>query len=335
MNYSLNAGEWNSVFAVPSSVVDKYIKLADAGSLKLLLYLLRHGGRIFTDAQLKEALGFRREGELEDAAVFWVQRGIIRAESGSLRAATEDTVQEVLPEMQAEPATKKATSSARAVSDNAAVIYTASDIAERIKNDSAIAYLFSEAQKLYGRLLRQPESRTVLLLVDHYGLPAEVAAMLLKYCFKIEKTSSGYIQSVAQTWADDGINDIQQADTRLAKLEKRFSVEEKLREAMELKTKFSSNQLNYIKIWTEDWDFNLDMIMLAYEATLDNTGGMSFRYTNKVLENWKAAGITTPEGVKQAQESRRPASAKKPKEGAGSSLDVDDVMQDILQKYRS
>ena len=28
MNYSLNAGEWNSVFAVPASVVDKYIKIA-------------------------------------------------------------------------------------------------------------------------------------------------------------------------------------------------------------------------------------------------------------------------------------------------------------------
>ena len=42
MNYSLDAGAWNSVFAVPSSVVDKYIKLADGASLKLLLYLLRH-----------------------------------------------------------------------------------------------------------------------------------------------------------------------------------------------------------------------------------------------------------------------------------------------------
>ena len=335
MNYSLNAGEWNSVFAVPSGVVDKYIKLADGGSLKLLLYLLRHGGKIFTDAQLKEALGFRREGELEDAAVFWVQRGIIRAENGSLSAAAEEAVQEILPEMQEAPVVKKTAASARSVSDSGSVIYTAGDIAERIKNDSAIAYLFSEAQKLYGRLLRQPESRTVLLLVDHYGLPAEVAAMLLKYCFKIEKTSIGYIQNVAQTWADDGITDIQQADIRLAKLEKRFSTEEKLREAMELKTKFSPNQLNYIKTWTEEWDFSTDMIMLAYDLTLDNTGGMSFKYTNKILENWRSAGITTKEGVQQEREARKGSSGKKPSESTVSSLDVDDVMQDILQKYRS
>ena len=68
MNYSLNAGEWNSVFAVPSSVVDKYIKIAGGNSLKLLLFLLRHGGESFSEKELKEALGFRLEGELEDAA---------------------------------------------------------------------------------------------------------------------------------------------------------------------------------------------------------------------------------------------------------------------------
>ena len=53
MNYSLDAGAWSSVFAVPASVVDKYIKLADEASLKLLLYLLRHGGESFTEEQLR------------------------------------------------------------------------------------------------------------------------------------------------------------------------------------------------------------------------------------------------------------------------------------------
>ena len=71
MKYSLNAGEWNSVFAVPSSVVDKYIKIAGGNSLKLLLYLLRHGGESFSEKELKDALGFRMEGELEDAAHFF------------------------------------------------------------------------------------------------------------------------------------------------------------------------------------------------------------------------------------------------------------------------
>lgn len=336
MNYSLSAGDWNSVFAVPSSVVDKYIKLAGGGSLKLLLFLLRHGGEIFTDTQLKEALGFRRDGELEDAALFWVQRGIIRADNGSLTAAADDApIQETLPEVEL-PAVQplKTSSSIRIANNDGAAIYTAADVAGRISSDSAIQYLFAEAQKLYGRLIKQPESRTILMLVDHYGLPAEVAVMLLKYCFKIGKTSSGYIQSVAQSWADDSITTVAQADALLSRLEKRHTIEEQLRKAMDMKTKFTQKQLNFITVWSEDWSFSADMILLAHELTVDNTGSMSFSYTNKILENWKAAGIYTKQAAQQESASRK--SAKKPaEESAASSVNVSGVMQDIMQKYRS
>lgn len=335
MNYSLNAGEWSSVFAVPSSVVDKYIKLASGDALKLLLFLLRHGGKIFSENELKEALGFRKTGELEDAAVFWVQRGIIRADNGSLTAAADDvSVQETLPEITTEPAAPKVASSVRRINDESAAIYTSTDIAGRIQSDPAINYLFTEAQALYGRMLKQPESRMVLMLVDHYGLPAEVAAMLLKYCFKVEHTTPSYIQAVAQSWADDGINNIAEADRCLAKLEKRHLIEEQLRSAMELKTKFSQKQLNFIKKWSEEWSFNADMIMLAYELTLDNTGGMNFSYTNKILENWNAAGICTVDAAK-AENASGKRSAKTAKSETASSFDVGDVMEDIIQKYRS
>lgn len=334
MKYSLNAGEWNNVFAIPSSVVDKYIKLASAGSLKLLLFLLRHGGKSFTDEELRDALGFRREGELEDAALFWVQRGIIRYDNTSLAAAAEEeALQEELPEMDAQPV--KISTSARNVNDTSAAVYTASDIADRINTDQAVRYLFSEAQTLYGRLLKQPESRTILMLVDHYGLPAEVAAMLLKYCFKIGKTTVGYIQTIAQSWSDDGIHTIAEADERLTLLERRFATEEKLRTAMELKTKFSAKQLAFIKVWSEEWAFSTDMIMLAYDITLDKTGGMNFNYTNKILENWKAAGISTKEAVQAENEARRNTKNAGSRNESSSSIDMDDVMMDVMKKYRS
>ncbi len=334
MKYSLNAGEWNSVFAVPASVVDRYIKIASAGSLKLLLFLMRHGGKSFTDTELKDALGFRREGELEDAALFWVQRGIIRYDNTSLAAAAEEMPeQQTLPEMEEAP--KRSSSSVRAVTDSSAAIYTAADIADRINTDKAVSYLFREAQTLYGRLLKQPESRTILMLVDHYDLPAEVAAMLLKYCFKIGKTSSGYLQTVAQTWSDDGIRTIAQADERLAKLEHRFAAEEKLRAAMHLTTKFSQKQLNFIRVWTEDWEFSVDMIMHAYDITLDNTGSMNFSYTNKVLENWHAAGIRTKEAADEESKAHKTAAKKQTTEENTSSFNVDDIMQDVMSKYRS
>ncbi len=332
MNYSLNAGEWNSVFAIPTSVVDKYIKLASAGSLKLLLFLMRHGGKSFTDVQLRDALGFRREGELEDAALFWVQRGIITADGSSLTAASDELpAQIVLPEVGEIPEKKTST---KAVTEKAAMIYTPADIADRINTDKAIAFLFSEAQALYGRLLKHPESRCILMLVDHYGLPAEVAALLLKYCFKIGKKSTGYIESVAQSWSDEGIHTASEADALLSKLEQRFSAEEKLREEMELTTKFSPNQSAYIKTWTDDWEFTTEMIIHAYYITVDQTGKAKFSYMNTILERWKNAGIRTKEAaIKDSQEYRNKQSKPACRDDGNSSIDMGDIMSDVMNQY--
>lgn len=334
MNYSLDAGAWNSVFAVPTSVVDKYIKLADGASIKLLMYLLRHGGESFTEEQLKNALGIRRDGELEDAAMFWFQRGIIRMDEGTL-IPTDDSAQERLPEMEsAEPEQKP--SSIRKVSDtgSGAVIYTSRDIAQRINTDSAVNFLFKEVQGLYGRVLKTTESRMVLQLTDFYGLPAEVAVMLLKYCFRVGKTTPNYILATAQDWVNENIRTVSEADAHLLKLEKRFSVEENLRRAMDMKTKFSPNQLTYIKTWSEDWGFAEDMIILAYEITLDKTGSLNFSYTNKILENWKNSGIFNTADAKRESEERRGKSAKKKPDSSSSSIDMDDVMEELRRQYQ-
>lgn len=334
MNYSLDAGAWNSVFAVPTSVVDKYIKLADGASIKLLMYLLRHGGESFTEEQLKNALGIKRDGELEDAAMFWFQRGIIRMDEGTL-IPTDDSAQERLPEMESAESEQKS-SSIRKVADtgSGAVIYTSRDIAQRINTDSAVNFLFKEVQALYGRVLKTTESRMVLQLTDFYGLPAEVAVMLLKYCFRVGKTTPNYILATAQDWVNENIRTVSEADAHLLKLEKRFSVEENLRRAMDMKTKFSPNQLTYIKTWSEDWGFAEDMIILAYEITLDKTGSLNFSYTNKILENWKNSGIFNTADAKRESEERRGKSAKKKPDSSSSSIDMDDVMEELRRQYQ-
>ena len=340
MNYSLDAGAWNSVFAVPSSVVDKYIKLADGASLKLLLYLLRHGGDSFTEEQLRDALNIKRDGELEDAAMFWFQRGIVRMDEGTL-VPTDDSAQERLPEV-TEPEPEKApagVSSLRKVAvNNGSAIYTAGDIAQRIKTDGAIEFLFREVQQLYGRPLKNPESRVVIQLTDFYGLPAEVAIMLMKYCFRIGKTTQNYILTTAQDWVNENIRTVEEADQHLQKLEKRYSIEEHLRQAMDMKTTFSPNQLNYIKTWTEEWGFGEEMIILAYQITLDNKGSLNFNYTNKILENWKKAGVYTTDDAKRNNEEFRDKFRKKPdsssNSGGESSIDMDDVMEELRKQYQ-
>ena len=42
MSVKINLGAWNSVFAVPSRIVDEGLKFSDGVKLKVLLYVLRN-----------------------------------------------------------------------------------------------------------------------------------------------------------------------------------------------------------------------------------------------------------------------------------------------------
>ncbi len=329
MKYSLNAGEWNSVFAVPSSVVDKYIRLAGGNTLKLLLFLLRHGGEEFTEEALNAELGFRERGELEDAALFWIQRGIIRYDNGGgLTAAHESNVNE----------TKTAEVSPALPKSKPVVVKPANvssgEVADRISKDKELEMLFKEAELLYAHPLRQRENQLVISLVDHYGLTVGVALMLLKYCFKSGKTSPSYIQTVAADWAAEEIDTIELANARILSLEKQNGVEERLREAMEMTTKLSVKMRRYIKTWTEDWGFDENMVMLAYEKTIDQISEWKPEYANKILESWKNEGIRSPAAAEETAQLRKKKTVSVAA-SSSSSFDMNDVMSKIKNRYKN
>lgn len=340
MDYSLNAGDWNKVFAVPSSVVDKYIKLASGNALKLLLFLTRHGGETFTAEILRAELGFEETGELEDAALFWVQRGIIKADSAKSvfkPSSAESPMPQPEPELPEPPQEKK--TSARKLSP-----LSNGEIAKSIENSPELKTLFDEAEKMFARPLNQRERETISDLSGNYGFPCPVSLMMLNYCFKIGKATPAYISKVAENWASEEIMTVQLADEKIRALEKRDSIEKRICEAMGLNSKISANMRSFIKVWAVDWGFGEDMIMLAYNKTLDATGKWNASYANKILESWKNGGITTPETAQKADEEFKKANAPKKTSPAkvpvtagasnNSSLDIDGFMSQIMNNYK-
>lgn len=342
MEYSLNAGEWNKVFAVPSSVVDKYIKIASGNSLKLLLYLMRHGGEYFTAEVLRAELGFEEIGELEDAVQFWVQRGIIRTKStknavvANAVAEQDGDLQIALPDIPAKEDKKPVRKAKPAVLSNGS-------IAESINSSPEVKMLVDESEKMFGRLLKNSERQTIVQLVEHYGLPCDVALMLVGYCFKVGKAAPAYISKVAEDWANEGIMTVQLADEKISNLEKQSGIENRICEKLGLQNITQSNR-EYIKTWAADWQFGEEMIMLAYQKTVDSIGKWTFPYANKVLENWKLNGVLTPAQAKKFDEEfKNPTGrnnykqAKKPvikDEDKKSSFDVDKVMSRVMKNYK-
>ncbi|MEG2074777.1 MAG: DnaD domain protein, partial [Angelakisella sp.] len=88
----------------------------------------------------------------------------------------------------------------------------------------------------------------------------------------------------------------------------------------------SAKEKNYIATWFGDYGFDTDLIKLAYEKTVDNTGKVAFPYIHKILSQWHTNGIRTVEGAE------REMNAKQPRKGAeDASFDLRDIERVMSQ----
>lgn len=93
MSYTVNLGCWGSIFAVPTDVVDKYLKIAGSAQLKVLLWILRHSGEQFDADTVAAALNMG-SFDVKDCLEFWVSFGVIAENNGTITpgAAAEQTL---------------------------------------------------------------------------------------------------------------------------------------------------------------------------------------------------------------------------------------------------
>ena len=200
--------------------------------------------------------------------------------------------------------------------------YSPKELALYIKNQD-IKKLFDSAQKKLGKLLSQQDMSLLFGFHDWLGLPIDVIELLLSYCTTNGHKGMRYIEKVALGWAEEGVNTVEKAAEYIALRKTGFRA---------ILQAFGQNRLpvaaeeNYMKKWVQAYQFPMDVIKLACERTVLQTGKASFAYADRILENWKKAGVASVGDVeaqdkafaaKKAQNTEKPApqqNAPKPKQ---------------------
>lgn len=95
MSYTVNLGCWGSIFAVPTDVVDKYLKISGSAQLKVLLYILRHSGEQFDIETIAEYLNMGTF-DVKDCIEFWSSFNVIAVNNDVITPA-RGQVQTVAP----------------------------------------------------------------------------------------------------------------------------------------------------------------------------------------------------------------------------------------------
>lgn len=325
MEYQMNLGVWNSVFVVPSAVVDDHLKLAGAAQLKVLLWFLRHAGETVSVNDIAAALTMQ-EVDVKDSLQYWVHTGVVKISENTILPVQEEksenhsviktvkeennnSVFEPKPVQNEEPASvpvsekTEKNKSARALSSPTKP--DAKYVAKRIDEDETIRYLMDSAENILGRMTSPDEKATFLMIHESDGLPVDVILMLMQYAAEIGKLNARYIEKTAINWADDEITTLAAAEKKIQQLTNGRNAAKIIQNIFGLDDHSPTpKEINFAERWLNEWKFSKEMLRFAYEICVDATSKYIPTYVNKILSKWYESGIDTLEKAQLDQLSK-------------------------------
>ena len=303
MSYKINLGEWNRIFAVPYSVADNLIKLASGDFIKVLLVLLSRADQELSNKELCDLSGVSLDN-VNDAVLFWVDKGILSANESAL--APSNNINTSAPFVETKEIRKQKTKkeSSVKIKSNAPVRLTGSELSKRINKTVELKWLIGETEKMFGRFLTPIETSTLVSMFDYANMPADLIVMIIEYCVSIDRANLRFIEKTAYSWLDLGIDDHKKVENHITELVTNRNNESLIKTAFGIWDRnLSSKEKEFISVWMNEWEFSVEMIKLAYEMTIDNTGKLSFPYINKILIKWHDSSIsTTDQAIKKENE---------------------------------
>ncbi len=304
MNFRIKPEKLGTAFMLPSDVVDKNIKLAGALQLKVILFAYRHMADGFTAEKISEALSVS-VSDVEDALLFWCELGLMDCDREV--KSPVDTVKKVAPAKAVKP--------------------TRGEVARRGLESSEIAFLLSEAQIKFGRMLKQSESSVLVWLYDDLGLSAAVILMVIEYALQAGKCNVGYIEKVGKNWAEKGVNSIMDAENMITQLGNERLYWNVMRAAFGLDMRApSESETKLANQVVGEWKMEKALLKKAYDICVDQIGKYRASYIKTILTAWHKKGITTAADLEKEIEFE---GKQKPKKGDYGTYDLS-VLSDII-----
>ena len=160
---------------------------------------------------------------------------------------------------------------------------------DSFKAQKELKSLFFIAEQYLGKTLSHTDMEAITYFYDTLHLSADVIEFLLESCVENGHKSIHYIQKVALAWADAGVETVAQAKEQSLNYNKNCYT---ILNAFGIKGRGpASSEVSYIKKWTEDYGFSLDIVQEACRRTISATHQPSFEYTDSILSRWKKEDV--------------------------------------------
>ena len=192
--------------------------------------------------------------------------------------------------------------------------YSEKDVLEAAGRDNEFESLCGEVRRVLGRDINTEEMKILLGFIRYLGLPVEVVSMLVCYCKdrarqrgNLRNPSLRTIEKEAYAWAEQGIDNLEEAAAFIQARNVRNSRMSRLKDQLQIRGRnLTAAEERYAQSWLE-MGFEDEVITMAYERTCLNTGSLKWPYMDKILQRWHEAGLHTAEAVRNGD--RNPGTA--------------------------
>ena len=191
--------------------------------------------------------------------------------------------------------------------------YTENDVFEAMDQDFDFRILYGEVQRLLGKSLNTEELKILLGFTRYLGFTPDVISVLVNYCRDRQRQkginrapSLRMIEKEAYAWAEKGIDSLEEAAAYIQNQNQYNTRMAHIKHLLQIRgRRLTAAEERYAYQWSE-MGFDDETILMAYERTCINTGGLKWPYMNSILKRWHEAGLHTAEQVRSGDSKAQP-----------------------------
>ena len=271
---------------VENDFIDHYMAKANGEYVKVYLLLLRHlnantGG--LSICGLADHLECT-EKDILRAFTHWSGEGLLKIDYDDAGNICGLAIGNSIPKTPLEKSVPEKISPAKKVN-------------KPVNTQEDLRQLYFVAEQYIGKPLTVSEIKKINYFFDTLGFSTDLIEYLIEYCVENGHRTFRYIESVALSWSDAGIDNVEDAKTNVSNFNKNYYA---ILNAFGIKGRAPAPaETGYMKRWIEEYGFALDVILEACNRTITNTHKPDFKYTDSILKNWNTSGVTSLGDVTQ------------------------------------
>nr|WP_317282925.1 DnaD domain protein [uncultured Sellimonas sp.] len=330
---------------VNNDFIDSYMLKANGEYVKVYLLLLRYMGSndSFSISEFADILE-NTEGDILRALKYWEKEGLLFIEYDS-----DNKVTGIIVGYSESEKPKESTKSSKISETIVSKPATGSDDQDsshskrpvpdisQFRSRKEFRQLLFVAEQYIGRTLSPSDVEMLTYFYDTLHFSADLVEYLIEYCVENGHKSMHYIKSVALAWADAGIETVSEARKSATFYNKDCSA---VLKAFGITGRMAASvETDFVKKWTGQFGFTLDVVIEACNRTVSAIHQPSFEYADRILSNWHNKGVHHLSDIaaldaaylkKRAEKST--ASAPVPKKTRFSNFEERDYNMDDLER---